>query len=109
MDCPHHPKKVQRSCRSMRKGTALLPVLIIISMVTIIVVMFFGISTVQMRSSSNHAAVHAVTALQDMAVNAAIGQLRMGTTEDNALWISQPGAIRTYRADGGAASPAPAY
>jgi uncharacterized protein (TIGR02600 family) len=89
---------------ALTKGTALLPALIILGMVTIVVVLFFSMSTVQMRSSSSHAAVHDVAALQDMAVNAAIGQMRMGTTESNALWISQPGAIRTYGATSGTGS-----
>lgn len=78
------------------KGTALLPTLLITAMLTIIVVLFFGMSTVQLRSSSQEAATHDLASLQDMALNSAIGQLRMGTTENNALWISQPGAVRTY-------------
>ncbi|HSI61883.1 MAG TPA: Verru_Chthon cassette protein A, partial [Candidatus Saccharimonadia bacterium] len=97
-------KELHLPYRSTRDGTALLPALIIIGMVTVIVVLFFSMSTVQMRSSSSHVAVHDVSTLQDMAVNAAIGQMRMGTTENNALWISQPGAVRTYDSSNGAAS-----
>ncbi|RBP42643.1 uncharacterized protein (TIGR02600 family) [Roseimicrobium gellanilyticum] len=87
-----------------RQGTALLPALLILGMVTIVVVLFFSMSTVQMRSSASQAAVHDVTTLQDMAMNNAIGQMRMGTTESKALWISQPGAIRTYIANSGLGS-----
>lgn len=83
---------------------ALLPVLFIISLITIIVVMFFSLSTLQYKSSTAQAAAQDVGSLRDTALNIAIGQLRQGTTEANALWISQPGAIRTYAANSGTAS-----
>lgn len=87
-----------------QEGTALLPALIIVGMVTVIVVLFFNMSTVQLRSSSSHAAAHDLTTLQDMAVNAAIGQMRQATTESGTLWISQPGAMRTYGLNTGTSS-----
>ncbi|WP_038170959.1 Verru_Chthon cassette protein A [Verrucomicrobium sp. BvORR106] len=99
--------KVSSSLHFARRGasgTALLPALLIVGMVTLVVVLFFNMSTVQLRSSSSHAAVHDLNTLQDMAVNAAIGQMRQGTTESSALWISQPGAIRTYGNSTGTAS-----
>ncbi|RBP45065.1 uncharacterized protein (TIGR02600 family) [Roseimicrobium gellanilyticum] len=86
------------------KGTALLPTLLIAGMLTIIVVLFYGMATVQMRSSSGEVATHDVGTLQDMALNSAIGQLRAGSTEENSLWISQPGALRTYGLANGIAS-----
>jgi len=85
----------------LSRGTALLPVLIITGMITMVVVLFFGLSTTHYRSSSSHAASYQLTALRDMAVNGAIAQLRQGTTETNAVWISQPGAVRTYVANTG--------
>lgn len=85
-------------------GMTLLPVLFIIALITIVVVMFFGLSTVQYQSSTQQAAAQDVGSLRDMAVNLAIGQLRQGTTENNAVWISQPGAVRTYASNSGAPS-----
>lgn len=100
MNVPTIPIFVHRGAR----GTALLPALLIVGMVTLVVVLFFSMSTVQLRSSASHAAAHDLNTLQDMAVNAAIAQMRQGTTETDALWISQPGAIRTYGSNTGTAS-----
>jgi len=81
---------------------ALVPTLLIVGLVTIVVVMFFNLATVQMRTSTSHVATVELASLRDLAVNSVIGQLRQGTTETNALWTSQPGALRTFATDGGA-------
>lgn len=90
--------------RPTLRGTALIPVLIVTGMITLVVVLFFSLSTSHYRSSSSHAASYQLNSLRDMAVNGAIAQLRQGTTEANAVWISQPGAVRTYVANSGAPS-----
>jgi uncharacterized protein (TIGR02600 family) len=82
----------------------LVPVLLIIALITIIVVMFFSLSNQQYLASTSQAAAQDVGGLRDVAVNIAIGQLRHGTTEQDAIWISQPGALRTYTANGGTPS-----
>ncbi|RBP38080.1 uncharacterized protein (TIGR02600 family) [Roseimicrobium gellanilyticum] len=85
-------------------GIVLVPVLLIIALTTIIVVMFFSLSNQQYLASTSQAAAQDVGSLRDVAVNIAIGQLRHGTTEQNAVWISQPGAVRTYTANEGTPS-----
>jgi len=93
-----------RPMKARASGMALLPVLFIIALITIVVVMFFSLATMQYRSSTTQAAAQDVSSLRDMALNLAIGQLKHGTTEGDAMWISQPGALRTYKSDSGVAS-----
>lgn len=83
---------------------ALLPVLIMTGLITVVVLLLFSLSNNLLRTSSGQSASYQTTALRDMAINMAIAQLRQGTTEPNALWISQPGALRTYDNSSGAAS-----
>jgi uncharacterized protein (TIGR02600 family) len=101
---PHFPMKKPLSPLARARGMALLPTLIIIALISIVVVLFFNLSTVNLRSSSSHTAVMELGSLRDLAVNSAIGQLRQGSTETNAVWISQPGALRTFVANSGTPS-----
>lgn len=82
-------------------GTALIPSLLIIGMVAAVVVLFFNLVTTQTQNAASQVAANDLTTLRDTAINSAIGQLRQGSTEDGALWISQPGALRTFDADSG--------
>lgn len=84
-----------------RAGMALVPTLLIIALITVVVVLFFNLSSVQLRTSASHVASTELNALRDSAINTVIGQLRQGSTETNALWTSQPGALRTFGADSG--------
>jgi uncharacterized protein (TIGR02600 family) len=90
-----HPHLIQP------RGTALLPTLMILGMVAGVVVLFFSLSTIHSRTAASQVASRDLSSLQDTAINMVISQLRQGTTESNALWISQPGALRTYTANSG--------
>ncbi len=85
-------------------GVALLPTLLVLSLLTIVVVLFFSLARIQLQSSGDHAAGYDLKHLQDTAVNLALGQIRAGSTEPDALWISQPGAIRTFAKNSGVPS-----
>jgi uncharacterized protein (TIGR02600 family) len=92
-----------RRCSQLR-GMALVPTLLIIAMITIIVVLFFNLSSVQLRTSGSHIASVELNSLRDSAINTVIAQLRQGTTEPDMVWTSQPGAVRTFGAATGTAT-----
>jgi uncharacterized protein (TIGR02600 family) len=89
INAPPAPNKTPR-------GVALLSTLILLALVTVLIVTFF-FAVGSMREQSSHTiSDFRLSTLRDTAINAAIEQLREATTQPNQLWISQPGAIRTY-------------
>ena len=96
--------KIVSSIAYKPRGMALLPVLIITGMITVVILLLFSLSNTLLRTSSAQSASYQTTALRDTAINMAIAQLRQGTTQTGALWISQPGALRTFVNNTGVAS-----
>lgn len=88
-----------------RRGLALISVLAMVTLATVIVLALFSVSDSEFKASKIYAGGNAARQFGDTAVNIAIGQIRSATVLSNApstprVWASQPGAIRTYHADG---------
>ena len=92
------------STQNAKRGAALITALMLLVLLSLLVIAMLMISRNHLKSSKSQEKVFNLHSLRDVAVNMAIGQLRSATTQSNEIWISQPGAIRTFRRVGGAPS-----
>lgn len=87
-----------------KRGIALIAVISIVAIMTILTVAMLSLSQNERRAATKYADGEMAKNLADSAVNIVIGQISEATFRDNSewgTWSSQPGAIRTYRANGG--------
>lgn len=87
--------------RSRRRGVAIITVLAIISLMTVLVISFFNMAQTQKTSAIGTVEMQRVVTLKDTITNFVIAQIREATTlpgtgGTQTIWISQPGAIRTF-------------
>jgi Tfp pilus assembly protein PilX len=90
------------SFRRGRRGVALLLVLSTLLLVSILSIAFLASVGTEVASSSSYARSAEARLLADSAVNLAIGQVQLATSDDTTsrTWISQPGLIRVVDANG---------
>lgn len=75
--------------------------LFVVALVTIVVISFFLMVDVAQRSSKFHEDSSDLQNLKDTVTSLALGQIRESTTRDDEIWVSQPGAIRTFNESSG--------
>ncbi len=90
-----------RPGRSGRRGMALLIVMVSLLLLTILVVGLLVRAGTESRSSSHYVADAGIQKLSDMVVNLVQAQINHATGQGAAkVWVSQPGAVRLFNADG---------
>jgi uncharacterized protein (TIGR02600 family) len=87
------------------RAVALIVVLFLVAILSILVIAILSISTNELESARKYADGIEVRQLNETAVSLAIGQIRLGTGQFDAVagrevWASQPGALRVYGEDG---------
>ena len=93
-----------------RRGSALLLVLGVVSLLTILVVAFLVTARTEFSSSTVHSRGVSAKLLSETAINTVITQISQATKTTDVLtgstvaWVSQPGMIRTYDTTGNASS-----
>ena len=90
----------QISNRSGKRGFTLLLILGILIILTLLVVGFLGHALSQIKAVSSYRAETDSLLLGDVAVNLVKTQIDDATSKPNSIWVSQPGAIRTYSNNG---------
>ena len=83
------------------KGVALITTLFVLVLVVLIVISFFSMVGIAQRSSRFHQDATDLQNLKDTAISIAMAQIREGTTREDEIWTSQPGAIRTFASNSG--------
>ena len=107
MNTPTRLAKFQKRNR----GIALIIVVSMVAILTVMTVAMLTLSDSERKSSVKYSNGENASTLADMAVNIVMGQLWDGTNHSttttggsvatsNAIWASQPGAIRKYTPDG---------
>ena len=87
------------------RAVALIVVLFLVAIMSILVIAILSISTNELESARKYADGIEVRQLNETAVSLAIGQIRLGTGQFDAVagrevWASQPGALRVYGENG---------
>ncbi len=99
-------QKLFRFFRTNRQGIALVTVLGVVTLATILILALFTASDNEFKASRSYADGATSRFLADNAVNLVIGQIQSGASPDPSvippptIWASQPGAVRTYNANG---------
>jgi uncharacterized protein (TIGR02600 family) len=88
--------KLTSPSRNHASGAALIFVLAGLVLMSILVLVFLSAAKNERISSSLYTRGEQVRMLQDTVQNLVISQIREGTDDPSRLWISQPGAIRTF-------------
>jgi len=83
-----------------RKGFALLSVLMMVTTATLVVLMFLTLASSELVSSNHYSMAVQARGLSDSATNLVIAQIRRATAETDTVWVSQPGALRTFDSKG---------
>jgi hypothetical protein len=86
-----------------RKGVALILVVSFVVLLSALVVGFFSRVQTDLAGTRSYAEGVNVRQLAESAVSMVMGQIRAATTITNGCWASQPGMIRVYGGNGGAA------
>jgi uncharacterized protein (TIGR02600 family) len=86
-----------------RKGVALILVVSFIVLLSALVVGFFSRVTTDLSGARSYAEGVSSRQLAESAVSVVMGQIRAATTITNGCWASQPGMIRVYGGNNGAA------
>lgn len=92
------------------KGIALIVVVCLLSLMLLLLVAIFSLSDTELKATKHYVSGQQARQLADVAVNIAVAQVRRGTTGETdpasgrMLWISQPGLVRKYGADGSSAA-----
>ena len=81
-------------------GAALVLVLSTLVLLSIVALAYLGSTSVERASSQSYSDGAKTRMLADTALEIVKGQIWAATTEANAIWASQPGAIRTWTGDG---------
>ncbi len=79
------------------RGVALVIVLAVVALATLAVVSFFEMARTEHNASYQYSKGLHAQQVAEQAVNIVIAQVRMATTTKDAVWASQPGAIRTWK------------
>jgi uncharacterized protein (TIGR02600 family) len=86
---------------SRRHAIALVVVLMVLALMTVLMVSLMSGAAAEKRASTSQSQTLAASKLADTAINIVISQIRRSTSRTDAIWASQPGAIRSYLTDGG--------
>jgi uncharacterized protein (TIGR02600 family) len=82
--------------KSSNAGAALLFTLAGLVLISILILVFLSTAKNERISASLYTRGEQARLLRESVVNLVIAQIRQGTADSSRLWISQPGAIRTY-------------
>lgn len=98
-------KKLFGLLRTDRRGLALISVLGVVTLATILIMALFSISDAEYRAAKVYAEGNSARHLADSAINIVQAQIQTAATGGSnqvkpAIWVSQPGAVRTYNAAG---------
>ena len=85
-----------------RSGVALLIVLGMLVLLSVMVLAFITNVTTDLGDSKGYEAQVTTRMLADSAIDLVIGDIRAASTGADTAWISQPGLLRTYDANGNA-------
>ena len=72
----------------------------VVTSATLLVLMYWSMATSALVSSNHYLMGVQAHALSESATNIVIGQIRRATTEVDTVWVSQPGALRTFDSKG---------
>ena len=81
----------ERSC-----GFALVTVVLCLVLITLLALAVFSSIRTETTSSSAHAEGQRARSLAPNALNIVMAQIRAATLENNTVWTSQPGALKTF-------------
>ena len=85
---------------SSTSGMVLVMALLALAVMMILLLALFEGASHQVRGSQSDASLAREQLLADSAVALVIGQIQQASTQTNAAWISQPGLLRVYTANG---------
>ncbi len=84
----------------LRRGLAIVVVLAVLSLMGVLLVGLLGDAQVELGSSAVESARMEAERFADLATNLVISQIRRGADDEGRAWANQPGAIRSFEADG---------
>ncbi len=88
--------------RSRSSGVALIITLAMLVLLSGLILAFYSTVTTDVAGSKAYEGGADARMVADSAVNLVIGQIRDASTQNNVAWISQPGLMRTFDANGNA-------
>jgi len=72
----------------------------VVTAATLVVLMYLSLASSELVSSNHYSMGIQARTLSESATNMVIGQIRRATGEDDTVWVSQPGALRTFDSKG---------